>query len=143
MKLALCGKINFICLPAAYFRITCDTRIYSVVYNKQDIFGIFISLSIITHKLSLVFVLQIIQFCKSVNYLWSSTMIAPRMDHSVGSTIHTKTVEQRWILNWHLIIFQFLIDFNVRVFKVNSLTWKWSRIFASHIFCVYFMLIVH
>jgi len=109
MKLTLRGKINFIRLPAAYLRIMCDRRVYFVVYNKQDIFEIFISLSIITHKLFLVFTLQIIQFCKLINYLSNSTMIAPLMDHSVGSTIHTKTIQERWILNKHLIIFQFIV----------------------------------
>jgi hypothetical protein len=89
MKLTLCGKINFICLPAAYFRITCDTRIYSVVYNKQNIFEIFIGLSVITHKLNIVFALHVIQFCKLKSYQSNNTMIAPLMDHSVGSTIHT------------------------------------------------------
>ena len=89
MKLTLCGKINFICLPVAYFRITCDTQIYSVVYNKQDVFEIFISLSVITHKLNIVFALHIIQFCKLISYLSNNTMIAPFLDHSVGSIIRT------------------------------------------------------
>ena len=88
MKLTLCGKVNFIYLPAAYFRITCDIRIYSV-YNKQDIFEIFISLSVITHKLNLVFALHVIQFCKLISYLSNNTMIAPLIEHSVGSTIPT------------------------------------------------------
>lgn len=90
MKLTLRGKINFICLPAAYLRITCDTRLYFVVYNKQDIFEIFISLAIITHTLLLVFALQIIQFCKLISYMSNRTMIASLMDRSVSSTIHTK-----------------------------------------------------
>jgi len=89
MKLTLCAKINFICLPPAYFRITFDTRIYSVVYNKQDVFEIFISLSVITRKLNLVFALHIIQFCELISYLSNNTIIAPLMVHSVGSAIHT------------------------------------------------------
>jgi len=107
-------KLVSFAFPAAYLRITCDTQLYFVVYNQQDIFEIFISLCIITHKLFLVFALQIIQFCKLINYLSNITMIAPLMDHSVGSAIHTKTIWERWILNKHLIIFRFIMEFNVR-----------------------------
>ena len=81
-------KLILFAFPLRTFRITCDTRMYLVVCNKQDIFEIFISLSVITHKLNLVFALHIIQFCKLISYMSNNTMIAPLMDHSVGSTIH-------------------------------------------------------